>query len=131
MPRRITTLRKQVQALAQAGAERGVAGLDWSALDRQALTVAAERGASENPTQLAPLVERLTGLHAQAKTALSSGPGCPVGCGETVVTQPEAGRLAASWASGGPCGHAPSIGCAPGRAPCHGRVAFCGWTGAG
>ena len=88
MPRRITTLRKQVQALAQAGAERGVAGLDWSALDRQALTVAAERGASENPTQLAPLVERLTGLHAQAKTALSSGPGCPVGCGETKPSGP-------------------------------------------
>ena len=88
MRHRITTLRKQVQALAQAGGERGVAGLDWSALDRQALAVAAERSASEDPAQLAPLVERLTGLHAQAEAALFSGPGCPVDRGETEPSGP-------------------------------------------
>ena len=88
MRRRITTLRKQVQALAQAGAERGVAGVDWIALDRQALAVAAERGTSEDPAQLASLVERLVALHAEAEAVLFSGPGCPVDCGETGPSGP-------------------------------------------
>jgi len=74
---RITALSKKVQALAAAGAEQRIPGADWPAIVAQARATAALRGDSEDPAQLAPLVEQLAALHEQAKSVLLTVlPGC-------------------------------------------------------
>ena len=70
---RITALSKRVQALADAGAGQGTPGADWPALAAQAHALMMLRGDSEDPCQLAPLVERLMTLRDAAKTALKAG----------------------------------------------------------
>lgn len=70
--RRVAALSTQVLGLSDAGAEQGRGGADWPALAAEARALLARRGASEDPGQLAPLVEQLEALRARAQEGLAA-----------------------------------------------------------